>query len=333
MSKTKVSNNDYLFLSAMIRAREARMASPDTLRRMLDAADFAECARIASECGWPDVSAEDINGVNAALSGRLADVIGELAKEVPDKAIADIFRAKYDYHNAKVLVKAGAVSVDGQRLMSPAGRVGIQQFIDAFNGEDYSELPPRLGEAIQQARGILSRSSNPQLSDICLDKAYFAELTELAEGGGEFMAEYVRLLIDTANLKTFVRTKRMNKSARFLGEVLIPGGGVSVSKVSAAAENDEAPSSVFGFDVLAKASRLGDGLLQGGALTAFELECDNAVTEFLKKAKMTGFGPEPVAAYLAALEQESTSLRMILTGKLSGIPADTIRERLRDTYA
>ena len=32
-------------------------------------------------------------------------------------------------------------------------------------------------------------------------------------------------------------------------------------------------------------------------------------------------------------ESELTAVRMIMTGKLAGIPSDTIRERLRDLYA
>ena len=68
-------------------------------------------------------------------------------------------------------------------------------------------------------------------------------------------------------------------------------------------------------------------------MTAFELACDNAVTDFLKDAKLVGFGPETLVAYLAATEGEITAVRMILTGRLAGIEPDTIRERLRDLYA
>ena len=37
--------------------------------------------------------------------------------------------------------------------------------------------------------------------------------------------------------------------------------------------------------------------------------------------------------YLAGTENELTAVRMILTGRLAGVPSDTIRERLRDLYA
>ena len=68
-------------------------------------------------------------------------------------------------------------------------------------------------------------------------------------------------------------------------------------------------------------------------MTAFERACDNAVNTYLRAAKLVSYGPEAVAAYLAAVEGEITAVRMILTGKLAGIAPETIRERLRDLYA
>jgi len=39
-----------------------------------------------------------------------------------------------------------------------------------------------------------------------------------------------------------------------------------------------------------------------------------------------------VVGYLAAEENAITTVRMILTGLLSGIDPDRLKERLRDTY-
>ena len=43
-------------------------------------------------------------------------------------------------------------------------------------------------------------------------------------------------------------------------------------------------------------------------------------------------GIEPVVGYLQAKETEVMNLRMILTGKISGMDDALIKERLRDTY-
>ena len=44
------------------------------------------------------------------------------------------------------------------------------------------------------------------------------------------------------------------------------------------------------------------------------------------------FGEAPLIGYLAARETELTNVRVILSGRLAGLDADTIRERLRESY-
>lgn len=334
MSNKNVKDNEYLGLSAAIRAREAKMPPREALERMLDSADFAESARICAEYGYPDMSGMDINGINDVLSAHFAEALDDVEKAAPEKCVTDAFRIKYDYHNAKVMIKSRAANVDGERLLSAAGRVSPEKIMNAFNEDDYSDLPGDMAEAMQQARGILARSANPQLCDVSLDKAYFAELHRLAqEESSGFLAGYAELMTDSANLRTFVRTARMGKGAEFLRSVLVPGGSVDIDTIVQARLTNEGPEDVFGNTALAGCAAAGAGVMESGSLTEFERGCDNAVTDYLRDAKLRSFGPEPVIAYLAALEQEETSLRMILTGKLSGISPDTIRERLRETYA
>jgi len=54
---------------------------------------------------------------------------------------------------------------------------------------------------------------------------------------------------------------------------------------------------------------------------------------FFAGAGSISFGAPPVIAYIAALENEITVVRMILTGKLTGAEPLLIRERLRDISA
>jgi V/A-type H+-transporting ATPase subunit C len=47
---------------------------------------------------------------------------------------------------------------------------------------------------------------------------------------------------------------------------------------------------------------------------------------------MTPFGDSVLVAYMAARENEITAARIILSGRLSGVPTQAIRERLREAY-
>ena len=326
-----INKEAYLCLSAMLRAREPRMLTADRAGRMLEASGFEESAKLLGDCGYDDLSGLNAAGIDRALSERRAAIFKELENLVPDKALVELFRLKYDYHNAKAVIKGEAMGVEPTRLMSVSGRVAPEKLKTAFDEERTSELPPVLGAAMVEAAETLARTANPQLADFELDRACFKEMKDLsAELDNPFISGYVRLLIDAANLKSAVRTVRMHKSADFLSSVLIKGG-TDVDRVAAA--DGEGLAALFAHGPLEKAAAAGAEAAAGGSMTNFELLCDNAVNDYLRSAKLVSYGPEVVAAYIAAVENEITAVRMILTGALAGVKADTIRERLRDLYA
>ena len=321
----------YLCLSAMLRARETRMLTADRAARMLEASGFEESVKLLADCGYEDLSGLNAAGIDAALSERRAAIFAELENLVPDKALVELFRLKYDYHNAKAVLKGEAMGVDPLRLMSSSGRVAPEKLKAAFDEERVSDLPPVLGAAMVEAGSTLARTANPQLADFELDRACFDEMkTIAAELDNPFLAGYVKLLIDAANLKSAVRTARMRKSADFLSSVLIKGGA-DVDRIAAA--DGDGLAAIFAHTPLEKAAAAGAEAIAGGSMTVFELLCDNAVNDYLRSAKLVSYGPEVVAAYVAAVETEITAVRMILTGSLAGVDAETIKERLRDLYA
>ena len=150
--------------------------------------------------------------------------------------------------------------------------------------------------------------------------------------GSPFLKGYAEILVDTANLKSAVRTLRMGKNQDFLAAVLIEGGNVGTQRITAAGDKDSL-AALYARTKLEKAASLGADALAGGSMTEFERACDNAVNAYLRDAKLVPYGCEPVAAYLAAVEGEIQAVRMILTGRLAGVRPQVIRERLRDLYA
>ena len=321
----------YLCLSAMLRAREPRMLTADRAGRMLEASGFEESAKLLGDCGYEDLSGLSASGIDAALSARRAAILAELENLVPDKELVELFRLKYDYHNAKAVLKGEAMGTDPIRLMSVSGRIEPEKLKAAYDEERISDLPPVLGAAMVEAGSTLARTANPQLADFELDEAYFTEMKAIADKlENPFLSGYVRLLIDAANLKSAVRTARMHKSADFLSSVLIKGA-TDIDRIAAA--DGDGLAALFAHGPLEKAAAAGAEAIAGGSMTAFELLCDNAVNAYLRSAKLISYGPEVVAAYIAAVENEITAVRMILTGSLAGVDADTIRERLRDLYA
>ena len=328
-----INKEDYLYISSLLRAREPRMLSRDKAERMLDAPNFEDAAKMLTDSGYEDMSQMSVKQIETALSDRRAAVFHELETLIPNTAALDLFRLKYDYHNAKVLVKSEAMHRNDASLLSSSGRVAPETVQKRFQEDRLRDLPGELGSAAEEARNLLARSANPQLSDFLLDKAYFREMNALAdELDSDFARGYVALLADNTNLRSAVRILRMGKDIGYLQEALVAGGSVSEERLTQGISG-EGLASVFAGTALTKAAQLGTEAVSGGTLTAFELACDNAVADYLSNAKLCSFGEESVIAYLAGTENELTAVRMILTGRLAGVPSDTIRERLRDLYA
>ena len=323
----------YLCVSAMLRAREPKLLNNEKAERMLDAASYEDAAKILTDCGYPDMSQMGADEVEQALAARRSEIFDELGKLAPDRELVDLFKLKYDYHNAKTIIKAEAMGSDPKRLLSDSGRIPGLRLLEIYNEDKRILLPEKLADAMSDAKATLARTANPQLSDFVLDRAYFGEVRAMADKvGSPFLKGYAQILVDTANLKSAVRTLRMGKNQDFLAAVLIEGGNVGTQRITAAGDKDSL-AALYGRSRLEKAASLGADALAGGSMTEFERACDNAVNAYLRDAKLVPYGCEPVAAYLAAVEGEIQAVRMILTGRLAGVRPQVIRERLRDLYA
>ena len=327
---SKVKSTDYLFLSTYIRARENSLLGEKRLEQMVEAADFDEAAKTLTECGFPDLTGATDAQLEEAFAQRRTEFLAEFEKLCPEKELVTAYRLKYDYHNAKVLVK-GEGGEGRERLMSACGRVKPETLAEAYDNDAWQEVPPALAAAIREARTTLARTANPQLADMGLDKAYFAEMLSLTQTlSTGFYTGYVRLNIDVANLRSAVRCLRGHMDEGLLRTAVIPGGNVSAESVCWV--YGEAVTEVFHDRALAACAELGQQSVEGAPLAAFERACDNVLTEYLTAAKRVSFGPEVAVAYLASLEAEITAARMVLLGKRGGVAPETLRERLRVSY-
>lgn len=329
----KPKDTDYLFISACLRSREKDLLTAARMERMIDAPGPEEAAKILQEIGYGDFSPRSERELGEVLARAREDVFRDLYRYVPDRSVVDVFRVKYDYHNLKVMLKAQAQGVDGKRLLLDAGRVPAETLAKAVIEGDWEKLGEPLSAAAVEAYEILSATGDPQRADFALDRAYFAEMLSAAKAtGSALLTDYVRAQIDSANLRTAVRTLRMKSSSELLKKAaFFDGGSVPAVDVLAGALGGDVEG-LFRSSRMRQAAQLGAEAARGGDLTKFEKACDDAVTAVAAGAKGVPFGVEAVIGYLVAKEIEFTAVRVILSGQMAGIGADTIRERLREAY-
>ena len=319
-------DTDYLFLASRVRALERKLLTAPRIEQLLTAGDVAACSQLLSELGYEPI--HDEASLQASLKQQREAVFSDIARFMPEPELLDVFRLKYDYHNIKTLLKDRS----GGRLLMDAGCISAadmeRQYAESGN---WQFLPKEMADAAKEAADVLAETGNPQRSDFILDRAYFAQLRSLAqESRCAYLQDYIRAMIDAANLRSLVRTERLHADPGFLRQVLFDGGSVSVDTIVAHAGNG--PAALYRATPFRAAAEAGEEAAKGGSLTAFERACDNAVLLAAGKARSIPFGVEVVLGYLAAKESEWTAVRIIMSGRMAGMTADAIRERLRDQY-
>jgi V/A-type H+-transporting ATPase subunit C len=328
----KLKDTDFLYISTHLRSLENRLLNRERMERMLEARTDEDAARVLSECGYTGLEKLTGEALSRSLSQARAETFSELASFSPNRDIVDVFRIKYDYHNAKALIKCAKSGRSAQSMLMEAGRYSPEELTAAVLQSETGPLSSAFAEAIGAASEVLSATGDPQRADFLLDRACYQEMLATAKrSGSSFLQNYVALQIDATNLKSAVRSLRMKKSVDFLKKVLLSGGNVSSESIVSVYTTGGNLETVFS-GRLQEAAALGDEAVKGGRQTAFEKACDNALNAYLQESRMVPFGDSVLIAFAAAKENEITAARIIMSSRMAGVPTEAIRERLRDAY-
>lgn len=327
----KIKDTEYAFLSSLVRSMENRLLTQEDVDRMLASRTTEGAARVLEDRGYAGLAGLDAVALEARLSANRSEAYAELEEYSPDPDIVRVFRIRYDYHNAKVILKSAALGTDSSAYLSAAGRYD-PELMEAYiaRGEEV-ELPAAFLALLDSARDSLASTADPQIMDFILDKAYFEEMLAAAQAtGSSFLKAYVQALIDSANLRTAVRALRQKKEPIALSRLLFEGGIVPAEDILNGLISGTGIEDLFRNTAFEAAAAAGAASIEGGRITEFERQCDNAVTAVCSAADLIGFGEQPIIAYLHALDTDITAVRIVMTGLAAGLDTELIRERLRE---
>ena len=333
----KINRDDYIYASARIRALENSLLTKDAIEKLIDAKTPEDCIKILTDRGFGGgaeiASPSQFEQLITAEQDTLYKLIASIVK---NPKIFDLFRLSYDYHNVKVLLKSEFLGIpDPDDMMFGSGTISPAKLKVIIKDKNYVELSATMKKAIDTAREAFSKTNDPQIIDLELDRASFEETAALArELDSPFIRGYVSLSVDLNNLKSYLRIKRMNKGYDLFNRVFIDGGYISLKvfmqNFDDTIEQFAEKISSFGYyEILSEGAAY---LRETKKFTLFEKLCDNHLMDYIKKARYISFGIEPVVAYIYAKENEFKTVRIILASRIANLNAETIKERLRDTY-
>jgi V/A-type H+-transporting ATPase subunit C len=334
-SRKPGSDPRYTYAIGRIKALEARLISLIEMGRLLEEETQADALRALGEFpDYADILAVGVQDPEEILDEQLRQAYELISKLSLGSKVIKALRLKYDFHNLKVLLKSKLLGVQ------PEGFSGI-----GFLSEDQlgalikerslgGDVDRFAGETLLAAVRGLPEDATPKTVEILLDRLYYKVfLRELSDN--PFLGEYARTTIDFLNLRAFWRVQLMEWTEEMLAESLLPGGAVETSffltnfgtpvvDLPPKIQNDPCRSILH--QALAAYQSSND-------LSALDKLTDSSLIEFLRKGKHFCFGLEPLVGYLAAKENETMQLRIILGGKDRLLPKDSLQELLRSSYA
>ncbi|GFI62556.1 V-type sodium ATPase subunit C [Clostridiales bacterium] len=324
MSKHKI----YPFAVAVVRSKENNLISKEKLIQMADAPTPEDALRVLTENGYGELPAGEIHDFEKLLSAQLSDMYKSVAGLIPEEKVVDVFLYKNDYHNIKVLIKQELSGIAGESYLIDGGTVPVETLKNAFLERKFTDMLDIDVKAIEEAMEEYAKTKDGRCIDLILDKACF-ETMSMAAGRTKnaYVIEYVKLLADVTNIKTFVRVKRPNKSFKLFEEAYVPGGRLGIDTFVKAYESDS-PQTVLsdaGYKQLCEDCMT-------CSFTEFEKNCDNFLMSYVQDAKYKSLTLEPIVGYILGKETEIKCVRIIMTCKLNNIDTETIKERVREAY-
>lgn len=330
------NSTDHLFASAYLKSKEKYLLSKERVEKMLGSKTPDDALRVLSELNYgSDSGAITVAGLETLLSRELERTYRMVTSLAPEQEYFAVFMYPNDYHNIKVLLKAEFLETSAGELLIDAGSIPLEQLVTLVQNRDYFSMRREMSHGIQYAIDSYSTVYDPQVIDLILDKACYKDILNALSGvEDEFITGYFALKIDSINLKSFVRTKAMNKSRDFFSSAFIDGGSIPVKVFTGGYENTLEQFAdklvIYGLQTL---------LLESIAITnnaskftSLEKLCDNLLIEYARAAKHISVGTPPLVNYIVAKENEIKTIRIIMAGKLTNISPELIRERISSTY-
>ncbi len=324
----------YAYGVGRVRALEGKLLTRGDFAKLLEAKDGQETLRHLGETDY----SQAVLGVGGESSYELAlkvklDELLSLIEELSlDPEVTDTLRAKYDFHNLKVLLKARLGGRDLADLLLPWGREDLNVLKDAVAEGEYGKLPPILGEAVQEAISSWEESKEPEVIDLTMDRHLFSHLlTVFKLAKLDFLFGWAQREIDLLNLRIFARLKLSEAEVPELMGALIAGGSLEPEFYAEIfAEPWETLPNRFANTLYRQVVE--EGLAKGEDLALLERSCRDYGLSYLKRARLTPFGLEPIYAFFLVKEEELRSVRAVLLGKENGLDPQLIKERLPSDY-
>jgi V/A-type H+-transporting ATPase subunit C len=344
-----VMNGNTPYVAARAKARRQKLADRARLRQLISQSPDQLTVAIG-DIGYRtemDLYAGRLTGgdlVEAALTHNLEHELDKMVGLCNGKirAMVEIYTSRYEYHNAKVVLRAVVNDVELEKvtnsILPDLNDINTPWIKIIENADDLRSA------AVQMRRKSFGSALNAVPEDArlseyedALDRHYFTNALKALTGKGpdvRFLKDLVASEIDHRNILNVLEAKAVGLSNEQIVDLLLPGGKILPKRAFSAIATGGKDAML---DMLRNAPRFDGAAFEEALATSNETRSLDAVVTWLKErehkkmARMSFLHPVsalPVIHYIATKVQEVNDLRLIVRGRLAGLPTDVLEAHI-----
>lgn len=342
----------FAYVNARVRSMESRLLNEHKLNELIEATGITDLIGFLEDTDYGPYLSEVMNQssdsviVEKALNIHLAHIYKTLSNIVPDSAkkILKLLEKKFDVKNIKTLLRAKYVGLDAEetfKLLIPLGTIPesklrelseaktIEEIVSGLEGTEYAHILSDELSKYEQTGKLTSL-------EMSLDKYVLGELWKnisIDDTEKDLFKEFVGTMIDIENLKMILKGKADGLSSEIISEYITDFGyELAPWKLKELADAESIEGVISSLEGTKYASILTDNLEEfekAKTTYVFEKALDKYLVELGRRLSLRQpFGVGPIIGLITSKELEVRNLKIIIKGKIEGLPASQIRELL-----
>ncbi len=325
-----------IYAVSRVRAYEYTLLNAEKLNRLAEAKTSNEALKILNEfnygAGAVSKTPFEYEKLIDAQTADAVNFVKDFSDDIPE---ISLFLTKFDYHNAKVYMKAKYSRTENLNgILEPAGNISLSVMKDWIMADEYSYFSAEMSEALQYIdSSFASGNRSPKIIDISLDKAYFKEIAKRKKKFNNTVKNYFTDLADLTNISVVLRCKNCNIAFDTAKDYIVEGGKLDVDFLSDLYEdgfNNFAEK--FKYTRFAEIALNSEEDILNKGYSKFETERDRYLLNYFKPYESDSFSPLAVIYFMLLKFFEADEIRLIMTCKNNGIGRDVLNGRLRRIY-
>lgn len=313
---------DCIYVNGVIAVKEKRLLGDKIFRMSEMTAEDA--FRTLAESGFGQgAEGSSVYDFEKYVEADERDLDAFIRKYAPSRAEKEYFLSPRDFHNAKAIVKSGAVSAPAEKLLGPNGLIPASEIAEKIGNGRYDLLPSALGKAVKEAVTAIGDGADGAAVGMIFERAQYEHLSDACKRSGVLK----RLLtgkIDRVNLLSAFRAASAEKVTA------VKGGKLGEKEISLLFRDPEKLEKMLsGGELRSFAAACFEAKRAGTPYTLAEKMLDSYEADFFAARRFDLDKSLPFLYYVFRRRAENANVRILFVCLNAGLGEKEIKARLR----